>query len=140
MTFSRPLFFRNLNHFAALIAPAMRTGAVRELGFVAIGALGDAGFLEMIVRPSGGGALLGVSAFRIGHYFPLICSFFHWNFLERGPAVVRLLGFASATYQITVLPAHGADALAIGAANPLHRQQSKTCSRKISFNSMPPPS
>jgi hypothetical protein len=71
MTFSRALFFRNLNYFAAFIAAAMRTGAVRELGFVAIGALGAAGDFQMVVRPAGRGALLGVSAFRIWHVLSL---------------------------------------------------------------------
>jgi hypothetical protein len=61
------LFFRYLDYFAALIAPAMRTGAVRKLGFVAIRALGAASDLQMIVGPACGGALLGVSAFRIWH-------------------------------------------------------------------------
>jgi len=40
MTISGALFFRNLDHFTAFIAAAMRTGAVRKLRFVAIGALG----------------------------------------------------------------------------------------------------
>jgi hypothetical protein len=40
MTISGSLFFRNLYHFTTFIAAAMRTGAMRELGFVAIGALG----------------------------------------------------------------------------------------------------
>jgi hypothetical protein len=42
MTISSSLFFRNLDDFAALIAAAMRTGAVGKLRFVAIGALGAA--------------------------------------------------------------------------------------------------
>jgi len=71
MTFSGALFFRNLNHFAAFIAAAMRTGTVREFGFVAIGALGAASDLEMVMGPAGGGALLGVSAFRIWHILSL---------------------------------------------------------------------
>jgi hypothetical protein len=67
MTISGVLFFLNLNHFTALIAAAMRTGAVWKLRFVAIGALGAAGDLQMVVRPACGGALLGVSSFRIRH-------------------------------------------------------------------------
>jgi len=69
MTISGSLFFRNLNYFAAFIAATMRTGAVRKLGFVAIGALGAAGDLEMVMGPACGGALLGVSAFRIRHIY-----------------------------------------------------------------------
>jgi hypothetical protein len=67
MTISDALFFRNLNHFAAFVAAAVRTGAVRKLGFVAIGALGVPGDLQMVVRPARGGALLGMSSFRIWH-------------------------------------------------------------------------
>jgi hypothetical protein len=42
MTISGALFFRNLDDFAAFISSAMRTGAMRELRFVAIGTLGMA--------------------------------------------------------------------------------------------------
>jgi len=34
------LFFRDFDHFAALILAAVRARAMRKLGFVAIGALG----------------------------------------------------------------------------------------------------
>jgi hypothetical protein len=61
------LFFRDFDHFAALVLAAMRTGAMRKLGFVAIGALGVAEHAQMIVSPPGGGALLGVSSFWIRH-------------------------------------------------------------------------
>jgi hypothetical protein len=67
LTFYGALFFRNLNHFAAFIAAAMRTGAMWEFRFVAIGALGMAEGAQMVVSPAGGGALLGVSSFRIRH-------------------------------------------------------------------------
>jgi hypothetical protein len=42
MTISDALFFRNLDHFTAFIAAAVRTGAMWKLGFVAIGTLGMA--------------------------------------------------------------------------------------------------
>jgi hypothetical protein len=42
MTISGVLFFRDFDYFAALVAAAMRTGAMRKLGFVAIGTLGMA--------------------------------------------------------------------------------------------------
>ena len=67
MTISGALFFRDLDHFATFIAAAMRTGAMRELRFVAIGALGAAQGAQMVVRPARGGTLLGVSAFWIRH-------------------------------------------------------------------------
>jgi hypothetical protein len=65
------LFFRNLDHFPAFVAAAMRTDAVRKLRFVAIGALGAASDVQMVVSPARGGALLGVSAFRIWHVLSL---------------------------------------------------------------------
>ena len=71
MTLPEALFFRNLDHFAAFVAAAMRAGAVGKLRLVAIGALGAAGDLQMVVGPAGGGALLGVSAFRIWHVLSL---------------------------------------------------------------------
>jgi hypothetical protein len=67
LTFFGGLFFRNLDHFAAFVAAAMRAGAMRKLGFVAIGALGVAKHAQMVVRPARGGALLGVSSFGIRH-------------------------------------------------------------------------
>jgi len=62
------LFFGDLNHFTALILAAMRTGAVRQLGLMAVGAFGLAERGQKIVGPPGGGPFLGVSAFRIGHF------------------------------------------------------------------------
>jgi hypothetical protein len=67
LTLFGALFFRDFNHFAALVLAAMRAGAMRELGFVAIGALGVAQDAQMIVSPARGGALLGMSSFRIRH-------------------------------------------------------------------------
>jgi hypothetical protein len=67
LTISGALFFRDFDHFAALVAAAMRTGAVRKLRFVAIGALGVAEHAQMVVSPARGGALLGVSSFWIRH-------------------------------------------------------------------------
>jgi hypothetical protein len=67
MTISGALFFRNLDYFAAFVAAAMRTGAVGKLGLVAIGALGVAEDLQVVVGPAGGGALLGMAAFWIRH-------------------------------------------------------------------------
>jgi hypothetical protein len=45
MTISGCLFFRDFNHFAALVAAAMRAGAMGKLRFVAIRALGAAGYV-----------------------------------------------------------------------------------------------
>lgn len=67
MTISSALFFHNLNDFTAFVAATMRAGAMGKLWFVAIGALGAAGGAEVVVRPAGGGPLLGVSSFWIRH-------------------------------------------------------------------------
>jgi hypothetical protein len=67
LTVSGALFFRDFNYFAALVLAAMRTGAMRKLRFVAIGALGVAEHAQMIVSPPGGSTLLGVSSFWIRH-------------------------------------------------------------------------
>jgi hypothetical protein len=126
MTFSASLFFRDLDHFAALILTAMRAGAMRKLGFVAIGAFGVAQGAQMVMSTARGGALLGVSSFRIRHLVFLVTAlstsaFFGLQFLERGPAFIHELGFASAVYQVPILTAHWANPVTIGAANPLHR-------------------
>jgi hypothetical protein len=67
LTLFGSLFFRDLDHFTALVLAAMRAGAMWKLRFVAIGALGVAEHAQMIVSASRGGALLGVSSFRIRH-------------------------------------------------------------------------
>jgi hypothetical protein len=61
------LFFRDFDHFAAFVLAAVRTGAMRKLRFVAIGALRVAEHAQMIVSPARGGALFGVSSFWIRH-------------------------------------------------------------------------
>jgi hypothetical protein len=61
------LFFRDFDHFAALVLAAMRAGAMWKLRFVAIGALSVAEHAQMIVSPASGGALFGVSSFWIRH-------------------------------------------------------------------------
>jgi hypothetical protein len=68
--------FRNLNHFSAFVAAAMRTGAVGKLGLVTIGALGVAEHLEVVVGAARGGALFGVSTFRIRHVSFTLTSMF----------------------------------------------------------------
>jgi hypothetical protein len=71
MTVLGALFFRNLDHFAAFVAAAVRTSPVWELRFMAIRALGMTERAQMIVRPARRGPLLGVSAFRIRHVYSL---------------------------------------------------------------------
>jgi hypothetical protein len=57
----------DLNDFTALVMTTLGAGAVRELGFVTVGALADSGCGEVIVSAPESGALLGVSPFRICH-------------------------------------------------------------------------
>ncbi len=83
MTVFGMLFFRDFDHFAAFVLAAMRAGAMGKLRFVAIGALGMAEHTQVVVSPSGGGALLGVSSFWIRHLVILLNSAaFNLNFLE----------------------------------------------------------
>jgi hypothetical protein len=72
MTNAGGLFFRDFDDFAAFVSAAVRTGAMGKFGFVAIGALGAACDFQMVVRAARGGALLGVSAFRIRHLIFLL--------------------------------------------------------------------
>ncbi len=51
------LFAGYFNNFAAFILAALGACAVRELGLVAIGALGHASCAEMVMCAAGGGAL-----------------------------------------------------------------------------------
>jgi hypothetical protein len=67
LTVCGALFFRDFDHFAALVLAAMRTSSMGKLRFVTIGALGVAEHAQMIVSPPRGGALLGVSSFWIRH-------------------------------------------------------------------------
>ena len=57
----------NLEYFAALVVSALRAGAVRHLVFVAIRTLRQRVFRQRVMRAARGRALLGVSAFWIGH-------------------------------------------------------------------------
>jgi hypothetical protein len=61
--------------FAALILSAMGADAMRNFGFVAVGALGVGGLAEGVVSATGLCARVGVSAFRIRHCLStsLIC-------------------------------------------------------------------
>src|SRR5579863_2674805 len=112
------LFLGDLDHFAAFVAAAVRAGAMRQFGLVAIRALGDARDSQRIVGPAGGSAPLGVSSFRIWHLNSLYAQFF-----QRRPTVVHCLYFTAAPDEVAVLPANRTDALAILAAYALHRHR-----------------
>jgi len=63
----RWLLFDHLNDLAAFVFAAMRADTVRELRFVAIGALRHHDAAERIVSPARGRPAFGMSSFRIGH-------------------------------------------------------------------------
>jgi hypothetical protein len=47
----------------------VRANPMRQFGLVAVGALGHHCAAQGIVRPPGGGPPLGMSSFRIRHFF-----------------------------------------------------------------------
>jgi hypothetical protein len=57
----------DFDDFAPLVVAALRAGAVRELAFVAIRALGERARGQEIMRTPARAARLGVSPFRIRH-------------------------------------------------------------------------
>lgn len=57
----------DLYNFASLVSAALRTGAVRHFLFVAVGTLRQRVPGERVMGATRGGALLGMSAFRIRH-------------------------------------------------------------------------
>src|SRR5258708_15475526 len=62
------LLFGDLDYFASLVFAAAHAHTVRQLGFVAIGTLGQNRPAQGIVRPARRGAPLGVSSFGIWHF------------------------------------------------------------------------
>src|SRR5687768_13928791 len=69
--FTLRVYFTSLwgdfDDFATFVLAAFGAGAVRQLRFVAVRALGDPGHTQVVVRATGGGAPFGVSTFRIRH-------------------------------------------------------------------------
>jgi hypothetical protein len=61
------LFLGDFDHFTALVVAAFRTGAMGDLGLVAVRTFSDAWHFEVIVRAAGGCAPLRVSSFGIRH-------------------------------------------------------------------------
>ncbi len=62
------LLLGDFDNFAAFILSTMRAGAVRELLLVAIGAFGQAHFLQGVMSAAFARARGGVSTFRIRHF------------------------------------------------------------------------
>src|SRR5690348_5536332 len=110
------LFFRNFDDFAALVTSAMRAGAVRQLGLVAVGTLRAARGAQRIVSAARGGAPLGVSSFWIWHSL----RSFGLKIFQGLPTVVHRLGMTAAMDQVAILAANWTDPPAFFAANPLH--------------------
>ncbi len=59
--------FFDVQNFTALVVAALGAGAMRHLLLMAIGALRERVSLQGVVRTSGTGARLGMSAFRVWH-------------------------------------------------------------------------
>ena len=68
------LFLGDLDHFAALVFAAMGADSMGELRLMAIGALGQNGPAQRIVRAARRRTAFGVSSFGIWHF--LNYSFF----------------------------------------------------------------
>lgn len=131
-----------IDHFTALVRPAMRAYAVRQLLLVAVGALGDTGLLQGVVGAALGGPGLGMTSFRIGHCN--LCSvgripprlsrshppragtpvyYFTDLQISKGlPTVVHRFCFAVAGIFVPISPAHRAYTGTLLTAYPLHRQ------------------
>jgi hypothetical protein len=61
------LLFGDFDDLAAFILAAVRANAVGNLGFVAIGTLGENRAGQRVVRPAGGGTALGMTSFWVRH-------------------------------------------------------------------------
>jgi hypothetical protein len=62
------LFLDDFDYFAALVIATARAGAMRQLLFVALGALRDAGAGQAVMSSASGGAALRVAALGIRHW------------------------------------------------------------------------
>src|SRR5271166_4784973 len=110
------LFFGDLDHFPALIAPAVRACPVGQFRLMTIRALRDTGGAKRVVAPAVGSAPLGMSSFRIWHL-----DSFYTQFFQGRPAVVHRFHLTAALHDVAVLPAKRADPLASITADALHR-------------------
>src|ERR1019366_8026011 len=128
------LLLFDFDNFAAFVLPTVGADAVGQLGFVAVGALGQAGGFERIVRAAGAGPLLGVSTFGIRHISFSTnlssagaprCIFKNVSdlkFAERFQAMVVAFDAAIAFNIVPVLATDRANSFAVFAAHSLHRQ------------------
>jgi len=146
----------DLNNFTALVVAALGAGAVRELGFVTVGALADGGCGEVIVSATESRALLGMSPFRICHdrlpfnfraatkkprtqIRPKALLQFAFQVAKRGPAWIRLALVTTAKLFVAVGSTLGAQALAIVTAEGLDGHGEQNLLTSESSNSMPSP-
>src|ERR1017187_507613 len=138
------LLLFDFDNFAAFILPAVGADAVGQLGFVAVGALGQAGGFERIVRAAGAGPLLGVSTFGIRHIS------FSTN-LSSSSRMYQISSLRSASRRwswISVRQAHSTSFRFLPQTGQIPLQSSlhtlcigkasRTCSRRTSSSSMPP--
>src|ERR1017187_5055291 len=138
------LLLFDFDNFAAFVLPTMGADAVGQLGFVAVGALGQAGGFERIVRAAGAGPLPGVSTFGIRHIS------FSTN-LSSSSRMYQISSLRSASRRwswISVRQSHSASFRFLPQAGQIPLQSwphtlcmgraSRTCSRRRSSSSMPP--
>jgi hypothetical protein len=67
-TISNNLFGCCFDHFPAFILAAFCADPVGQLGFVAVGALGESGLAQSVVGAAVLGARIRVTSFWIGHF------------------------------------------------------------------------
>jgi len=111
------LLLGDFDHFTSFITPTMRADAMRQFWFMTVWALRCSGDAQRIVGAAGGGTLLGVSSFWIGHL-----DSFSLKIFQHRPAIIHGFHFASAIRQVTVMAANRTDAVTFFTADPLHRQ------------------
>src|ERR1017187_5753214 len=134
------LLLCDFDYFAAFVLPAVRAHAVRQFGLVTVGTFRKARRLQRIVRAPRCSPPLGVSTFGIRHisstFYNLlehrvavreqprrpVSSLGNLQIPECAPAACGVFHFTIAGGLIPVLAALRANAPAIFAANPLHRQ------------------
>ena len=85
---------------------------MRTRWLMALWALAQAWFLQVVVRPAGAGTLLAMSTLRIRHGVNLLRS----KILQRGPPLIHFLVAAATLFFISIFPALRADPLALRAA------------------------
>jgi hypothetical protein len=117
------LRFSYFDHFAVLVFATEHAGAVRQNRLMARRTLGDALYLQMVMRTAAGSAALRMAPFRVWHGESLSFSFrLLGKSFKSVPTVVDRRRLAIARCGVAILPAVRAHTLAIRLAHPLHGQ------------------